>query len=80
VAVEKTEREIGALISEIKLPEIQRGHVWKPTQVAKLIESLYRGLPDGLAVVLEDDRDTAQPGFRPDRNASAAGDPAAVPA
>lgn len=46
MAVEKTEREIGTLISEIsrseiKLPEIQRGYVWKPTQVARLIESLY---------------------------------------
>lgn len=52
MAVEKTEREIGTLISEItrgeiKLPEIQRGYVWKPTQVAKLIESLYRGYPTG---------------------------------
>ncbi|HEX3960595.1 MAG TPA: DUF262 domain-containing protein [Trebonia sp.] len=52
MAVEKTEREIGALISEIargeiKLPEIQRGYVWKPTQVAKLLESLYRGYPTG---------------------------------
>jgi len=32
---------------EIKLPEIQRSYVWKPTQVAKLIESLYRGCPTG---------------------------------
>lgn len=52
MAVEKIEREIRALISEItrgeiKLPEIQRGYVWKPTQVAKLIESLYRGYPTG---------------------------------
>ena len=52
MAVEKTEREIGALISEIgrgeiKLPEIQRGYVWKPTQVAKLIDSFYRGYPTG---------------------------------
>ena len=50
MAVEKTEREIGTLISEIgrgeiKLPEIQRGYVWKPTQVARLVESLYRGYP-----------------------------------
>ena len=50
--VEKTEREIATLIgeiarSEIKLPEIQRSYVWKPTQVAKLIESLYRGYPTG---------------------------------
>ena len=50
--VEKTEREIATLIGEIargeiKLPEIQRSYVWKPTQVAKLIESLYRGYPTG---------------------------------
>ncbi|MFJ8967053.1 DUF262 domain-containing protein [Lentzea sp. NPDC102401] len=50
--VDKTEREIGALVGqiergEIKLPEIQRGYVWKPTQVAKLVESLYRGYPSG---------------------------------
>ena len=50
--VEKTEWEIGTLIGaishgETKLPEIQRGFVWKPTQVAKLIDSLYRGYPTG---------------------------------
>lgn len=50
--VDKTEREISELINEIergeiKLPEIQRGYVWKPTQVAKLVESLYRGYPSG---------------------------------
>ena len=50
--VEKTEWEIGTLIGaishgEIKLPEIQRGFIWKPTQVAKLIDSLYRGYPTG---------------------------------
>ncbi|GGL27976.1 hypothetical protein GCM10014719_31880 [Planomonospora parontospora subsp. antibiotica] len=32
---------------EIQLPEIQRAYVWKPTQVAKLVESLYRGYPTG---------------------------------
>jgi len=50
--VDKTEREISALVGqiergEIKLPEIQRGYVWKPTQVAKLVDSLYRGYPSG---------------------------------
>jgi uncharacterized protein with ParB-like and HNH nuclease domain len=50
--VEKTERDIATLVAqissgEIKLPEIQRAYVWKPTQVAKLIESLYRGYPSG---------------------------------
>ncbi|MFD1146341.1 GmrSD restriction endonuclease domain-containing protein [Saccharothrix hoggarensis] len=50
--VDKTEREVRTLVSqieqgEIRLPEIQRGYVWKPTQVAKLVESLYRGYPSG---------------------------------
>lgn len=52
MAVETSEREIGRLLGEIsqgeiKLPEIQRGYVWKPTQVAKLIDSLYRSYPTG---------------------------------
>lgn len=50
--VEITEREIGRLLGEIaageiKLPEIQRGCIWKPTQVANLIDSLYRQYPTG---------------------------------
>lgn len=32
---------------EIKLPEIQRGYAWLPTQVANLIDSLYRRYPSG---------------------------------
>ena len=32
---------------EIKLPEIQRSYVWKPTQVANLVDSLYHGYPSG---------------------------------
>lgn len=27
---------------QLRLPEIQRGYVWKPAQVAGLIDSLYR--------------------------------------
>lgn len=33
--------------SEIRLPELQRDYVWRPTQVAKLVDSLYRGYPFG---------------------------------
>ncbi|MGH3902051.1 MAG: GmrSD restriction endonuclease domain-containing protein [Pseudonocardiaceae bacterium] len=52
MTVEKTEKDTASLVGqvssgEIRLPEIQRGYVWKPTQVAKLIESLYRGYPSG---------------------------------
>jgi hypothetical protein len=52
VVVEKTDKDLAALLGqvsngEIKLPEIQRAYVWKPTQIAKLVESLYRGYPSG---------------------------------
>jgi hypothetical protein len=50
--VERSERTVGELInqisrSEVRLPELQRDYVWKPTQVAKLVDSLYRGYPSG---------------------------------
>lgn len=50
--VEPTQRAISHLLAqigagEIRLPEIQRDYVWKPPQVAKLIDSLYRGYPTG---------------------------------
>ncbi|MET7805015.1 GmrSD restriction endonuclease domain-containing protein [Micromonospora chersina] len=50
--VERIDRSIGELIdqissAEIMLPEIQREYVWKPTQVAKLMDSIYRGYPFG---------------------------------
>ena len=82
--VEKTEREIGALVAEIsrgeiKLPEIQRGYVWKPTQVAKLIESLYRGYPTG-SLLFWKTAEHAQPRLRAGRYPSAARCPAALPA
>ncbi|GAG89697.1 unnamed protein product, partial [marine sediment metagenome] len=33
---------------ELGLPEIQRGYVWKQTQVRDLIESMYKNYPCGL--------------------------------
>lgn len=50
--MEHTHVEISDLVNridtgEIRLPEIQRAYVWKPTQVAHLIDSLYRGYPSG---------------------------------
>lgn len=52
MAVERTNRDVRTLITqiaggEILLPEIQRGYVWKASQVARLVESLYRGYPAG---------------------------------
>jgi hypothetical protein len=31
----------------IRIPEIQRGYVWKRSQIAKLLDSIYRGFPTG---------------------------------
>src|SRR5688572_29005388 len=38
---------------ELRLPEIQRSYVWKPAQVAGLIDSLYRGYPSGSILLWE---------------------------
>jgi hypothetical protein len=32
---------------EIGIPEIQRGYVWRRTQIARLLDSMYRGFPAG---------------------------------
>src|SRR5262245_16089847 len=40
---------------ELRLPEIQRGYVWKPAQVAGLIDSLYREYPSGSILLWETD-------------------------
>lgn len=64
--VEKAERAVAELISqisraEIKLPELQRDFVWKPTQVSQFLDSLYRGYPSGSLLFWETDE---QPGER----------------
>ncbi len=38
---------------EIVLPEFQRAYVWKPTQVVRLLDSLYRGYPAGQVLLWE---------------------------
>lgn len=51
---------IESLVMEIRdgkllLPEMQRGYVWKSTQVRDLFDSLYRGYPSGQLLVWETD-------------------------
>lgn len=38
---------------ELRLPEVQRGYVWKPAQVAGLVDSLYRRYPSGSILLWE---------------------------
>jgi hypothetical protein len=52
VRLESTTWQLSQLVTEIsngaiRLPEVQRGYVWKSTQVAAFIDSLYRGYPIG---------------------------------
>lgn len=71
--------KIKDLISEmtqgnIRIPEIQRGYVWKRSQIAKLLDSIYRGFPTGSillwdtleTVVFKDMKTELGKGVRPD--------------
>jgi hypothetical protein len=45
---------------DIRLPEIQRGYVWKPPKIAGLIDSLYRRYPTGSLLLWETDEDVTE--------------------
>lgn len=58
--VHKSQQPLQYLMTDIslgrlKLPEIQRAYVWKPTQVANLVESLYLGYPTGSLLLWQTD-------------------------
>src|SRR5437667_8017002 len=40
---------------ELRLPEMQRRHVWRSTRVRDLLASLYRGYPSGAILLWETD-------------------------
>lgn len=54
----KTDMSVQELVGEVesnrmRLPEMQRGYVWKSTQVRDLVDSLYRGYPAGNILMWE---------------------------
>jgi hypothetical protein len=58
VKLQRTQVQIGALVDSIdrgqlRLPEIQRDYVWKPAQIAGLMDSLYREYPSGSILLWE---------------------------
>lgn len=58
--ISSQDKELHALVTDIKegkllLPEMQRGYVWKSTQVRNLFDSLYRNYPSGQLLVWETD-------------------------
>lgn len=58
LVVQKTDASVQRLVEmiqsgELRLPEMQRGYVWKGTRVRDLMDSLYRGYPSGNILVWE---------------------------
>lgn len=56
--MQKTDASVQRLVEmiqagELRLPEMQRGFVWKGTRVRDLLDSLYRGYPSGNILVWE---------------------------
>ncbi|HBO3044337.1 TPA: DUF262 domain-containing protein [Pseudomonas aeruginosa] len=56
----KAEASVEELVSmiergELRLPEMQRQHVWRSTRVHDLLDSLYRGYPSGAILLWETD-------------------------
>ncbi len=60
----------------IRIPEIQRSYVWKRSQIAKLLDSIYHGFPAGSillwdaadAVISREIATSLGQGTRPDFN------------
>jgi hypothetical protein len=54
---DRTVEELVGMIkhNELRLPEMQRGYVWKAPRVRDLLDSLYRGYPSGAILVWETD-------------------------
>ncbi len=60
MAIKAQDQEIQSLVNDIKegrllLPELQRGYVWKSTQVKDLFDSLYHEYPTGQLLVWQTD-------------------------
>ncbi len=59
--MKKVDATVSSLVSmiesgELRLPEMQRGYVWKASRVRDLLDSLYRDYPSGMILVWETDR------------------------
>jgi hypothetical protein len=61
VKLQRTYSPISSLVDavdrgQLRLPEIQRDYVWKPAQVAGLLDSLYKEYPSGSILLWETDQ------------------------
>ena len=70
VASWTVEKLVGQFASkEMRLPEMQRGHVWTPEKARALIDSLYRDYPSGSMLLWEARPRTRGPDGRGDGGA-----------
>lgn len=58
IRLQRTDIQLSSLVDrinqrELRLPEIQRDYVWKPAQIAGLMDSLYREYPSGSILLWE---------------------------
>lgn len=62
---EATVAELVGMIErgELRLPEMQRGYVWRATHVRDLLDSLYRGYPSGSILLWDTEEEVALQGF-----------------
>jgi hypothetical protein len=63
--LQRTSIPIASLVDSIdrgqlRLPEIQRDYVWKPAQIAGLLDSLYREYPSGSILLWETEDDVTE--------------------
>ena len=47
-----------AMLGELNVPEFQRRYVWRPSKVADLVDSLWRGYPIGTLLLWESSYDS----------------------
>ena len=65
IRLKRTSIEIASLVDgidrgQLRLPEIQRDYVWKPAQVAGLLDLLYREYPSGSILLWETEEDVSE--------------------
>ncbi|MGH2662772.1 MAG: DUF262 domain-containing protein, partial [Actinomycetota bacterium] len=58
VGTEELIKQVKKLLGgELQIPSIQRGYVWKRTQIPRLLDSLYRDYPVGSLLIWDTDLD-----------------------
>ena len=55
--ISEWQKEVSGQESKISLPSLQRGFVWKPSQIEALWDSIFRGYPIGAIMMSIDEKE-----------------------